>query len=158
MLYSGGISWSNNRGESPGNPCLYGTRVRIDGRRRTRAASPDYAWFTQDSGLSTQREPSRVGRRRPNGWGLHDMHGNLREWCADWSAEYQASDAMDPRGPEAGMSRVWRSGCWDDPFFHCRSASRSRSTPGHRDSRTGFRLALELDTEALLQRRLASLD
>ena len=85
-----------------------------------------------------------VGRYRPNAWGLHDMHGNVWEWCWDWYGKdfYKASRVDDPAGPLEAADRVIRGGSWSSSPHFCRSAIRRRDTPGLRNSLLGFRLAL----------------
>ena len=85
-----------------------------------------------------------VGRYRPNAWGLHDMHGNVWEWCWDWYGKdfYKGSRVDDPAGPLEAASRVIRGGSWYHDPRNCRSAGRGRCTPDHRNSDLGFRLAL----------------
>jgi formylglycine-generating enzyme required for sulfatase activity len=85
-----------------------------------------------------------VGEKRPNGFGLFDMHGNVWEWCWDWysNAYYKESTAADdPRGPSGASDRVIRGGSWSDYARYCRSASRSRSAPADRRNYLGFRVA-----------------
>jgi formylglycine-generating enzyme required for sulfatase activity len=99
----------------------------------------DYAWYRGNSGRRTHP----VGQKRPNAWGLHDMHGNVWEWCQDWhdSGYYRSSPLDDPQGPTGGSNRVYRGGSWDNTARHCRSANRDRSQPSFRFNDLGFRLA-----------------
>jgi formylglycine-generating enzyme required for sulfatase activity len=75
-----------------------------------------------------------------NAWGLHEMHGNVVEWCADWFAAYESGRAMDPKGPQDGRNRVLRGGCWNGYARVSRSAFRYYDEPGKRYRYFGFRL------------------
>ncbi len=84
-----------------------------------------YAWFIPNAGHKTQK----VGTRKPNPWGLFDMHGNVAEWCHDYYSEdyYRNSPERNPHGPNVGKLRVIRGGAWNSTLDVCRSGYRSRS-------------------------------
>jgi formylglycine-generating enzyme required for sulfatase activity len=73
------------------------------------------------------KRTTRVGSYKPNAWGLHDMHGNVWEWCSDWLDDdyYARSPVEDPKGPETGKQHVVRGGAYFYTGEHCRSATRS---------------------------------
>ena len=88
------------------------------------------------------RRPVPVGSYPPNAFGLHDMHGNVWEWCADWYGIPTGVPEKDPRGPEKGMTRVMRGGSWFNGAEFCRAAYRHRMTPATRTNLFGLRIAL----------------
>ena len=98
----------------------------------------EYAWYDGNS----DRKTHPVGEKKPNGWGLYDMHGNVWEWCQDWYEDYKESPVDDPTGAATGLGRVNRGGSWSYPAGYCRSADRSGIGPGGRDDDLGFRLCL----------------
>jgi formylglycine-generating enzyme required for sulfatase activity len=86
-----------------------------------------------------------VGRFPTNAWGLHDMHGNVWQWCHDWHGSYPQKDVVDPQGPKTGKNRVLRGGSWGSNPIFCRSANRNFSEPGTRTEFYGFRVCVSLD-------------
>lgn len=92
------------------------------------------AWYVKNSGGPNHA----VGTRKPNDWGLCDMHGSVWEWTDSWYRQKLAGGA-DPRGPQHGPGRVRRGGgCWADAS-RCRSANRGRDEPSASRIGLGFR-------------------
>ena len=85
--------------------------------------------------------PAVVGKYPANAFGLHDMHGNVWEWCEDWYGDYQAGVQKDPKGPEMGQRRVLRGGSFSRPGLDVRSSHRNDlSWPDRALNNFGFRL------------------
>jgi formylglycine-generating enzyme required for sulfatase activity len=106
----------------------------------------DMAWY----GLNSDSTIHPVGQKKPNAWGLYDMHGNVFEWCQDWYGEWygksncncESGSVTDPSPPGSRPTRVIRGGCWViSNASYCRSAYRGASFHGRRSNSLGLRLA-----------------
>jgi formylglycine-generating enzyme required for sulfatase activity len=99
------------------------------------------AWFSSNS--ESQTRP--VGQKAGNGFGLHDMGGNVWEWVNDWGSEsyYASSPSVNPPGPSSGTFRVLRGGSWVLNSYYCRSSLRFGLNPSVDNSDLGFRVARE---------------
>jgi formylglycine-generating enzyme required for sulfatase activity len=100
----------------------------------------EYAWFKANTYHAGEKYAHRVGLKRPNEWGLYDMHANLAEWCQDWLGEYQSEATVDPTGPEHGSGRVSRGGCWFVDANFCQTSIRDGHFPTYRINFLGFRV------------------
>ncbi len=99
----------------------------------------EYAWYSENANYRTHR----VGQKKPNPWGLYDVHGNVWEWCADWyKTHYYAMSPIDnPTGPDAGSYRGFRGGGWHCQASRCRASCRYGRPPGTYGAFLGFRVA-----------------
>ena len=102
------------------------------------------SWWPQQgrAGEFHRVVPCRVGQTPANPWGLHDMHGNVEEWCHDWYGPYADAPATDPAGPASGDFRVTRGGSHSTETFYLRSANRAAALPGERNWLIGLRVAI----------------
>lgn len=100
----------------------------------------EYAWC-DDTGAEMKTHP--VGLKKPNGYGLYDMSGNVQEWVYDWFGKdyYKTSSKENPQGPEYGVSRVLRGGSWDSHMSSVRTTFRYGNVPETKYGINGFRCA-----------------
>ena len=105
----------------------------------------DYAWYDKNAAALGDNYAHPVGRKKPNAWGLYDMHGNVCEWCLDYRKVYYYApwrSAVDPKGPASGSCRVLRGGSFSMSPGGCHSAHRGGGTPDLRHNTFGFRVVL----------------
>lgn len=103
----------------------------------------DYEWFEVNASNAGERYAHGVGQKKPNPWRLHDMHGNVEEWCRDeYSRQLPGGRDPEGKGVKIEPSRVLRGGAWDRPAIYCTSAIRMGILPKVARANMGFRVAL----------------
>ena len=119
--------------------CRAGTTGRWSFGDRA-ATMADFGWYSANAWSAGLRQAQPVAGKRPNPWGLYDMHGNVYEWVQDWYGVYPAGPQTDPRGPTWGDRRVLRGGGFAGSATGARSALRACGSPDYQASYLGVRL------------------
>ncbi len=124
--------------------CRAGTTTALNSGKNLTSESgrcpnlDEVGWYWENSGSNTHP----VGQKKPNAWGLYDMHGNVWEWCLDWCGEYPSEAVTDPVGATSGVNRAIRGGSWGSHARGFRSALRRDDNPSNGNHGLGFRVAL----------------
>lgn len=101
-------------------------------------------WLDRKGGYVANH--TTVGSYLPNAWGLYDMHGNVFEWCLDWSESSLGTTMVtDPVGPTTGTIRLLRGGSWKFAVQGCRSAYRYGGYPYRKRNENGLRVAIHVE-------------
>ena len=101
----------------------------------------EMGWYADNS----EGQTHSVATKKPNAWGLYDMHGNVSEWCSDiYGSDYPEGTVVDPVGAAEGKYRVIRGGSWSYFARGCRCAARSSAPASYQFKHTGFRVLMEV--------------
>jgi formylglycine-generating enzyme required for sulfatase activity len=116
--------------------CRAGTKTRYS-FGDDEGALGEHAWFTSN----TKRSTEAAGRKRPNAWGLFDLHGNVAEWCEDLYAFDPSKPPAAPKEDEPEFRSI-RGGSWNDRAVNCRTANREKALAIRTSLFVGFRAVL----------------
>jgi formylglycine-generating enzyme required for sulfatase activity len=124
--------------------CRAGTTTATAFGDKLSSTQANFAGSSPYNGAAKGKDLERttsVGSYKPNAWGLHDMHGNVSEWCRDWHNEAALPGGTNPEVTKQAAHRVTRGGAWKSFGVYCRSALRGFSGDRNRSQAIGFRVA-----------------
>jgi len=106
----------------------------------------EYAWHQRNASDKGEKHTHPVGQKKPNAFGLYDMHGNVWEWCRDWYTEnfYANAKDADPENTEKASFRIVRGGSFNTYVWYCRSAYRRKGDPHTPRNFIGFRVVVQV--------------
>ena len=133
------VSWSNKSCNGWRLPTEAEWEYAARGGQSYKYAGSDnvdeVAWYDGNSGDETHP----VGQKKPNGFGLYDMSGNVYEWVWDWYGDYSSQGGTDLVGPDSGQYCVFRGGCWSDYARQVRVSHRDLYDSDYESGYLGFR-------------------
>lgn len=124
----------------PRNPPLTSSASALDEYGNYCDKNCDFSWKAESENDGYDHT-APIGNFRASGLGLHDMSGNVWEWCWDWYGDYSSGSVEHPRGAVSGTGRVLRGGSWPSFPAYLRVAYRSDDVPSSRNRNLGFRLS-----------------
>lgn len=123
--------------------CRSGSNLAFSNGADIRALK-QVGWCSYDGRPGSAVAPQAVGKFAKNAWGLHDMHGNVSEWCSEATSPYMSNEAMEIKALGRVRDRVLRGGSWYDGPWGCQSDSRLVSQTTYRCNAAGFRVLIEV--------------
>ena len=123
--------------------CRAGTNTAYSWGGSIASSNANYNWDGDYNSGIDYKQTRDVGQYSPNAWGFYDMHGNVREWVADWYGEYAVGPLTDPSGATSGSMHVVRGGAWWDTGIYLRSGGRYSADLNYINGGVGFRIAFQ---------------